>query len=126
MVAHVFIDDEFADDTTSAGPLVGFVVSKAVGNSVLRNRVKRRLREVVRPLLGSESPLTLPVQAHMVLRALPASSTATTAELRTDVHRAVHGAIAKATRRPSSDAHAPATRAVTDRASTARGGVATA
>jgi ribonuclease P protein component len=30
---------------------VGFSVSKKVGGSVVRNRVKRRLREIVRPLL---------------------------------------------------------------------------
>lgn len=30
---------------------VGFSVSKKVGNSVVRNRVKRRLKEAIRPLL---------------------------------------------------------------------------
>ena len=29
-------------------PLVGFVVSKAVGNAVVRNKVRRRLRSVMR------------------------------------------------------------------------------
>lgn len=32
-------------------PKVGFVVGKKVGKAVVRNRVKRRLREIVRPLL---------------------------------------------------------------------------
>ena len=31
---------------------VGFSVSKKVGNAVTRNKVRRRLRECVRPLLG--------------------------------------------------------------------------
>jgi len=31
-----------------AGPRVGFTVSKALGGAVQRNRIKRRLREVVR------------------------------------------------------------------------------
>ncbi|MBO0817319.1 MAG: ribonuclease P protein component, partial [Actinobacteria bacterium] len=32
-------------------PLAGFVVSKAVGNAVVRNKVRRRLRSVVRGYL---------------------------------------------------------------------------
>ncbi|MBI5632969.1 MAG: ribonuclease P protein component [Nitrospirae bacterium] len=35
---------------------LGFVVSRKVGNAVVRNRVKRRLREIFRKLLA-ESPL---------------------------------------------------------------------
>ncbi|MDR0416470.1 MAG: ribonuclease P protein component [Propionibacteriaceae bacterium] len=42
----------------------GFIVSKAVGNAVARNRVKRRLRHLVRPRLAD-------VAADVVLRALP-------------------------------------------------------
>ena len=33
-------------DALPAPPTVGFVVSKAVGNAVVRNRVKRRLRHL--------------------------------------------------------------------------------
>lgn len=50
-------------------PRVGFVVSKAVGNSVTRNRVERRLRHLVRPLLPDLSEGTL-----VVVRALPAAA----------------------------------------------------
>lgn len=35
---------------------VGFTVTKKIGNAVVRNRCKRRLREVVRALLGSTPP----------------------------------------------------------------------
>lgn len=55
-------------------PRVGFVVSKAVGNAVTRNRVKRRLRHLVRVELV-EHPL--PDGATVVVRALPAAATAT-------------------------------------------------
>jgi ribonuclease P protein component len=64
------------DSMSSLPPLVGLVVSKAVGNAVVRNRVKRRLRHQVRPLLG-----TLPEGSSMVLRALPAAASASSAEL---------------------------------------------
>jgi ribonuclease P protein component len=55
---------------------VGFVVSKAVGNAVVRNQVKRRLRAVTAARLDQ-----LPDGALLVLRALPSSATASAAEL---------------------------------------------
>ena len=48
---------------------VGFVVSKAVGNAVTRNRVKRRLRHLVAAALP-----TLPGGVELVVRALPAAA----------------------------------------------------
>ena len=66
----------------STGPRVGFVVSKAVGNAVVRNRVKRRLRHLAREHLSS-----LPGSAALVVRALPAASTASTRELSADLAR---------------------------------------
>lgn len=50
---------------------VGFVVSKAVGNSVVRNRVKRRLRHLTREHLTE-----LPGSGVLVVRANPASAEA--------------------------------------------------
>jgi ribonuclease P protein component len=61
---------------------VGFVVSKAVGPAVVRNRVKRRLRHLAREILER-----LPGPAVLVVRALPASATSSYAELRTDLER---------------------------------------
>ncbi|MBC7633935.1 ribonuclease P protein component [Aeromicrobium sp.] len=57
----------------TGGPTsVGFVVSKAVGSAVDRNRVKRRLRHLMRDRLE-----TLPPGSHVVVRALaPASDVA--------------------------------------------------
>lgn len=59
------------DHTSGPQPVrVGFVVSKAVGNAVTRNRVKRRLRHLVAGMLVS-----FPQDVHMVVRALPAAAT---------------------------------------------------
>jgi ribonuclease P protein component len=63
-------------------PRVGFVVSKAVGNAVTRNRVQRRLRHLAREHLAS-----LPGSAVLVVRALPSSATASYAELGADLDR---------------------------------------
>lgn len=54
---------------TTDAPLVGFVVSKAIGNAVTRNLIKRRLREIVRAHLKD-----LPNGSTLVVRALPRSS----------------------------------------------------
>ncbi len=51
-------------------PRVGFVVSKTVGNAVTRNRVKRRLRHLCRPLVDELEDGTV-----VVVRALPAAAT---------------------------------------------------
>ncbi|MDH2412797.1 ribonuclease P protein component [Nocardioides sp. CER19] len=69
------------------GPVrVGFVVSKAVGPAVTRNRVKRRLRHLAREQLSvTETPL--PGSAVLVVRALPAAAGADYEELRADLAR---------------------------------------
>lgn len=63
---------------------VGFIVSKAVGNSVVRHRVARRLRHVVRDRLD-----LLPRGSMVAVRALPRAADATSAELARDVDRAL-------------------------------------
>lgn len=59
---------------------VGFIVSKAIGGAVVRNRVKRRLRHLLSENLGQ-----LPVGSHLVVRALPSAADASHAALRRDV-----------------------------------------
>ena len=63
---------------------VGFVVSKAVGNSVVRHRVSRKLRHVVRDRLA-----LLPAGSSLVVRALPASAEASSADLGADFDAAL-------------------------------------
>jgi ribonuclease P protein component len=70
-----------ADDPGRAAR-VGFVVSKAVGNAVSRNRVKRRLRHLSREHLAS-----LPGSAVLVVRALPPAAEASYQELGADLTR---------------------------------------
>jgi ribonuclease P protein component len=62
------------------GARAGFVVGKAVGNSVVRHRVTRRLRAVV----GAELH-RLPATADLVVRARPEAGTATSNLLRRDL-----------------------------------------
>jgi ribonuclease P protein component len=59
---------------------VGFIVSRAVGSAVVRNRVKRRLRELMRRRLAS-----LPGGCLLVLRAHPAAARARQADLAVDL-----------------------------------------
>ena len=42
----------FQRDESVGDPRLGFAVPKAVGNAVVRNRIKRQLREIVRDRLG--------------------------------------------------------------------------
>jgi ribonuclease P protein component len=69
-----------ADSARLPGARAGFVVGKAVGNSVVRHRVTRRLRAVVRNELHR-----LPPTADLVVRARPESATASSAVLHTDL-----------------------------------------
>ncbi|MBB4696090.1 ribonuclease P protein component [Actinoplanes abujensis] len=58
-----------------------------MGNAVTRNKVKRRLRHLVRPVLDE-----LPGGSMLVVRALPASAHASYATLGSDLSAAVTAA----------------------------------
>ncbi|MFC5823218.1 ribonuclease P protein component [Nonomuraea insulae] len=64
LVVHFIVSGE-------GSPLVGFVVSKAVGDAVTRNRVKRRLRHLMRDRLDR-----LPRGSLLVVRANPPAASA--------------------------------------------------
>ncbi|PIE21327.1 MAG: ribonuclease P protein component [Arachnia propionica] len=71
----------------NASSRVGFVVSKAVGNAVKRNRVKRRLRHLAMELIPAAG-------FDVVVRALPGA--AESKSLRSDFAAACQRASAKA------------------------------
>jgi ribonuclease P protein component len=71
LVTHVLPPSDGGTSTS-----VGFVVSKAVGSAVDRNRVKRRLRHLMRDRLDR-----VPAGSRVVVRALPAAAGAPTSTL---------------------------------------------
>ncbi|SOC58260.1 ribonuclease P protein component [Ornithinimicrobium cerasi] len=82
LVVHVAVptgiptDGPPDDHRPTRPPRVGLVVSKAVGGSVVRHRVQRRLRHLLRSHLGA-----LPSGADVVVRAQPSSAQASSAQL---------------------------------------------
>jgi ribonuclease P protein component len=80
LVLHLALGGEEA----SGAVQVGLVVSKAIGNAVTRNQVKRRLRHLIRQRL----PL-LPDSAVLVVRALPDAGATSFADLGRDLDSAL-------------------------------------
>lgn len=76
--------------TTTRSTCVGFVVSKAVGSAVRRNRVKRRLRHLMRDRLDR-----VPPGSRVVVRALPGAGGASSADLAEHLDRALRRAGAR-------------------------------
>jgi ribonuclease P protein component len=83
-----------------SGTKAGFVVSRAVGNAVTRNLVRRRLRHLVRPLL-----VDLPPGIRVVVRALPGAADATFDQLGTDLDAALAVAVRQAVPRTRGGDH---------------------
>lgn len=79
LVLHLAVTDR---DTA---PLVGFVVSKAVGGAVQRNRVKRRLRHLMRERLQC-----LPPGSLLVVRANPSAGGAGSGRLAAELDAALN------------------------------------
>jgi ribonuclease P protein component len=77
----------------AGAPRAGVVVSRSVGPAVTRNRVKRRLRHVVRRHLAE-----LPAASRLVVRALPAAAEASSEELDRDLGRALRRALERGPR----------------------------
>ena len=73
---HALLTPESIENVRSGGPRFGLIVSKAVGNAVVRHRVARRLRHMCADAAGE-----LPTAVDVVIRALPGAATADSAEL---------------------------------------------
>jgi ribonuclease P protein component len=106
-VVHLAQPGSATDPHASSGqtppPRAGFVVSKAVGPAVVRNRVKRRLRHLVRDRLAG-----LPDGSLVVVRALPPAADAEYADLASDLDAALGRLLGRsketgAARRPPGD-----------------------
>jgi ribonuclease P protein component len=86
LVAHLLERPETADLSRGldADPLVGFIVARTVGNAVVRNKVRRRLRHLLREHLDR-----LPPGSLLVVRANPKAATAHHDELAADLGSAL-------------------------------------
>ena len=89
LVVHLDLPDP--GTAASTGARAGFVVSKAVGGSVVRHTVVRRLRPLV-----AERLTRLPAGSRMVLRALPPAAVASSATLARDLDAALDRALRRA------------------------------
>src|ERR1700722_11622130 len=77
------------------GPPVGFVVSRAVGGAVVRNKVRRRLRHAAREYLDS-----LPGGSLLVVRAGPRAALACQADLAADLDLVIEALLRRQGGRP--------------------------
>jgi putative membrane protein insertion efficiency factor/ribonuclease P protein component len=79
LVVHVRVGNGSGEPARAA-----FAVSKAIGDSVVRHRVTRRLRAVSLPLLDR-----LPAGTDVVVRAMPEAAMASSLDLGSDLERAL-------------------------------------
>lgn len=97
LVVHVLVrsapapqPQEAQPQEPQAPPRVGFVVSRATGGAVVRNRVQRRLRHLVRARLHR-----LPPGVLLVVRALPTAATASSKALGANLDGALDAALGR-------------------------------
>lgn len=80
----------YTAENTEKTTQIGFIVSKAVGNAITRNSVKRRLRA-----FAASTTEQHPTGLLIAVRALPAAANASTEQLREDYEQALASCIAK-------------------------------
>ena len=86
LVTHVVLPTALETGTTS----VGFVVSRSVGSAVDRNRVRRRLRHLMRTRMSEVAE-----GSRIVIRALPTANGASSTSLADDLDEALRRARAR-------------------------------
>ena len=90
LVAHVLPAGRVAGSALDSPTSVGFVVNRGVGTAVDRNRVKRRLRHLMRSRLADVSE-----GSRIVVRALPAAREVSSSVLAGDLDEALSRAGAR-------------------------------
>ncbi|EGG46023.1 MULTISPECIES: ribonuclease P protein component [Streptomyces] len=78
------VTDPHATGESASPTRAGFVVSKAVGGAVVRNKVKRRLRHLMRDRVD-----LVPTGSLVVVRALPGAGEADHSQLARDLDAAL-------------------------------------
>ena len=86
VVVHVLLPSN--DQIEAYAPRFGLVVSKAVGNAVIRHAVSRKLRHILYGLAPE-----VPHGTMVVVRALPQAASKSMKELTADVHRVYRKAL---------------------------------
>lgn len=100
LVVHLHSDHPSGvpgDAADAVSPRVGFVVPRSVGGAVVRNRVRRRLRHLVRDCLAD-----VPCGSLVVVRALPPAAAAGYEDLAADLRAALTRVLAGSPK-PSQD-----------------------
>ena len=84
---ELFLGSKEAEDIAGFHePKVGFIVSKKVGNSVVRHRITRQFRHLVRLWINNA---TLSSYEYLVIRALPGAAGLSSAAFAQDMERAL-------------------------------------
>lgn len=85
MTVHLLRASAATEPSLLGAVRAGLVVSKAVGGSVVRHQVARRLRHLLRDRIDA-----LPLGSLLVVRAAPAAAAASSAELGADLDAALN------------------------------------
>ena len=71
-------------------PRFGFIVAKTVGNAVMRNRIRRRLKAIAHQLASE-----LPLGTEFVFRALPSAAVASFSDLEAELKHSTAKLVAR-------------------------------